>query len=231
MEKNKTGKYVKYAIGEILLVVIGILVALQVNNWNQTRIELNKEKQVLKSLKKELTENLIELNYDIKRVDSVYNNLNKLMKLLILGHSNNTNLDSLISFTLSTPTWNPSSYVLNDLKNSGKISQLTNLKLQEKLFTWERQYDNTIEYTQDFRDSNDKYIDFLRDKASLRNFDVYTDPIKIQPSRIGFNSEDLLNNLQFENYVDDRLITTSNLKTEYKEAQKIVEDLINSIEL
>ena len=37
MEKNKTGKYLKYAIGEIILVVIGILLALQINNWNQER--------------------------------------------------------------------------------------------------------------------------------------------------------------------------------------------------
>ena len=37
MEKNKTGKYFKYAIGEIVLVVIGILIALQINNWNEQR--------------------------------------------------------------------------------------------------------------------------------------------------------------------------------------------------
>jgi len=36
MEKNKTGKYFKYVIGEIILVVIGILIALQVNNWNES---------------------------------------------------------------------------------------------------------------------------------------------------------------------------------------------------
>ena len=36
--ENKTGQYFKYAIGEILLVIIGILIALQINNWN----ELNK---------------------------------------------------------------------------------------------------------------------------------------------------------------------------------------------
>ena len=41
--ENKTGKYFKYAIGEIVLVVIGILIALQINNWNQGRIEQNKE--------------------------------------------------------------------------------------------------------------------------------------------------------------------------------------------
>ena len=37
MEKNKTGKYLKYAFGEIILVVIGILIALQINNWNEDR--------------------------------------------------------------------------------------------------------------------------------------------------------------------------------------------------
>ena len=35
MEKNKTAKYFKYAIGEIILVVIGILIALSINNWNE----------------------------------------------------------------------------------------------------------------------------------------------------------------------------------------------------
>ena len=59
--ENKTGKYFKYAIGEIVLVVIGILIALQINNWNENRIEnkaikaylisfiedLNKEKEGL----------------------------------------------------------------------------------------------------------------------------------------------------------------------------------------
>ena len=40
MDKNKTGKYLKYAIGEIVLVVIGILIALQINNWNEKRIQL-----------------------------------------------------------------------------------------------------------------------------------------------------------------------------------------------
>ena len=48
--ENKTGKYFKYAIGEIVLVVIGILIALQINNWNQERLEGKKEQIVLKQL-------------------------------------------------------------------------------------------------------------------------------------------------------------------------------------
>ncbi|MEY8022146.1 DUF6090 family protein, partial [Muriicola sp. SD30] len=44
MEKNKTGKYLKYAIGEIILVVIGILIALGINNWNDQK--KNKEAEL-----------------------------------------------------------------------------------------------------------------------------------------------------------------------------------------
>jgi len=54
MEKNKTGKYLKYAIGEIILVVIGILIALSINNWNENRkLNLN-EKDVIQNLIEDL---------------------------------------------------------------------------------------------------------------------------------------------------------------------------------
>jgi hypothetical protein len=52
--ENKTGKYFKYAIGEILLVVIGIIIALQLNNWNESRNLSYKEIISLKALKSEL---------------------------------------------------------------------------------------------------------------------------------------------------------------------------------
>ena len=41
MDKNNTGKYLKYAIGEIVLVVIGILIALGINNWNEKPVSYN----------------------------------------------------------------------------------------------------------------------------------------------------------------------------------------------
>ena len=54
METRNTTKYLKYAIGEIILVVIGILIALSINNWNQNQNRLKKETVLLEQLKGEL---------------------------------------------------------------------------------------------------------------------------------------------------------------------------------
>ena len=67
METGKTSKYFKYAIGEIVLVVIGILIALQINNWNENKKERKLEKKVLTELLSSL-----ENNYNSMVSDSTY---------------------------------------------------------------------------------------------------------------------------------------------------------------
>ena len=64
MSENKTGKYFKYAIGEILLVVIGILIALQINNWNIQSVNSKKEITYLEEIKE-------NLKTDLKKIDSI----------------------------------------------------------------------------------------------------------------------------------------------------------------
>ena len=71
MEKNKTGKYLKYAVGEIILVVIGILIALQINNWNDERKERLLETKILKEIVSNLNIDLVEVRADIAIMDSV----------------------------------------------------------------------------------------------------------------------------------------------------------------
>ena len=61
--ENKTGKYFKYAIGEIILVVIGILIALQINNWNEYKKERKSEKLILAEIRD-------NLEYDLNDFDS-----------------------------------------------------------------------------------------------------------------------------------------------------------------
>ncbi|MFL0352223.1 DUF6090 family protein [Xanthomarina sp. GH4-25] len=63
--QNKTSKYFKYAIGEIVLVVIGILIALQINNWNEERKRANQENVILQSLKSDFKESEKRLQHTL----------------------------------------------------------------------------------------------------------------------------------------------------------------------
>jgi hypothetical protein len=80
MEKNKTGKYLKYAIGEIILVVIGILIALQINTWNQQNRNHQTLKQFLVEYKEELRLNIKDFKIDLKLIESQKEIKDKLLK-------------------------------------------------------------------------------------------------------------------------------------------------------
>ena len=58
LTENKFGKYLTYAIGEIILVVIGILIALQINNWNINKSNLKESNEFVARLKAEVKSNI-----------------------------------------------------------------------------------------------------------------------------------------------------------------------------
>ncbi|MBL0025804.1 MAG: hypothetical protein IPO98_12775 [Saprospiraceae bacterium] len=73
LHSGKLKSYMAYAIGEIALVMIGILLALQVNNWNQTRLQRTEESNILSNLHTEFLENKIELDKSTAIFNGAYN--------------------------------------------------------------------------------------------------------------------------------------------------------------
>jgi len=69
-DDNRPIKYTRYAIGEIILVVIGILIALQINTWNQDRIKSAEELNILKAMKIGLEKDLSDLHYNATSIGS-----------------------------------------------------------------------------------------------------------------------------------------------------------------
>jgi hypothetical protein len=124
-----------YAIGEIILVVIGILFALQINNWNQERQNRAQESIVLNQLLNEYSNNLAQLNSKIETRDDIMKS-----SLAILDYrgiaQNEIKTDSLnihIARTLTRPTFDPELGVTNELSNSGKLYYLTNAELRQSI--------------------------------------------------------------------------------------------------
>jgi hypothetical protein len=66
LEKNKVARYFKYAIGEIVLVVIGILIALSINNWNENRKNRIIELSILEEIQEALIQDTIVINANLK---------------------------------------------------------------------------------------------------------------------------------------------------------------------
>ena len=93
MSDDKMGKYFKYAIGEIILVVIGILIALQINNWNQFKRDKKFEATMLKEIKSSLESDQYSIEILERFIQSKQNGMQELLEMTI---SNKVQPDSVL---------------------------------------------------------------------------------------------------------------------------------------
>ena len=82
LTENKFRKYLLYAIGEIILVMIGILMALQVNNWNNERLEDKKETKILREFQRNLQANVIQFTSEIDKQQTIVHDINIIIEQL-----------------------------------------------------------------------------------------------------------------------------------------------------
>ena len=137
MGKNKIGKYFKYAFGEIVLVVIGILLALQINNWNENNKKVNEETILLNTLEQDFVENKLRLNETIKRQERMIHYSNTLITLMISNSSKTINQDSLLKLKArGANSWWKATLInsaYETIINSGKSNIIQNPNLNKKL--------------------------------------------------------------------------------------------------
>lgn len=132
MEQNKTSRYFKYAIGEIILVVIGILIALQINNWNEIQKTNKWEKRFLKDLRN-------ELQNDYEQLTAVYNmqinkgNANrKVLELIKTANKEDKEMvDSVYAIAqYGNRTFFPTTGVYDSALSAGNIENIKNDSLK-----------------------------------------------------------------------------------------------------
>ena len=144
IQTGKTSKYLKYAIGEIILVVIGILIALQINNWNESNHLKIEELKSLESLLSEFQGNLQE--FDITHAEQL--NRNNAINQILFSDVSNYSLSSLDSLYLKANfnwTYNPSFSIYNSLINTGKIQLISNETLKNKISQFKEQVNDYLE--------------------------------------------------------------------------------------
>ncbi|GAB5399767.1 MAG: hypothetical protein Aureis2KO_13520 [Aureisphaera sp.] len=138
LSEHKISKYLLYAFGEIVLVVIGILIAVQINGCNEDRKNRSKEKALLIELHKESLENLKQF----ERNKTAYLESLKSCSVVLANVGNideRASLDSIMAFgpgMFRGITFDPSNGVVESLISTGEIQLIQNDSLRNYIITW-----------------------------------------------------------------------------------------------
>lgn len=134
-QAGKTTKYFKYAIGEIVLVVIGILIALSINNWNEQQKQKKQETIYLHNLKDDLSDQIRALETYIDFENIIIEDTDIIIKHYELNNGFN-NMDSIfpkLNDLAVRWTFNNLNVTLLEMINSGQINLISNPKLKKEL--------------------------------------------------------------------------------------------------
>ena len=141
IKENKVSKYVLYAIGEIILVVIGILIALQINNNNEIRKAREKELHYLTNIKSDLNLNIKEIESYIITRSTQIESANKTIEYF--EGKPLTNLDDFNKDIVNIYTWRKFYQINNtfqELTNSGNLALISNDSIKNTLLNLESLY-------------------------------------------------------------------------------------------
>lgn len=170
--QNKTGKYFKYAIGEIVLVVIGILIALSINNWNEKRkartLEINYLKNIQADLNAELKNNesmIEERNFKAFFGDS--------LRRIPAGKTKaeQLKLHSMHNFVLGWKNFIPTNNTFKELLSSGQLNSISSDSIKYYLLELDKIYSNIANSEDHMRR---EYEHYLYD-TTIPNTDMFND--------------------------------------------------------
>ena len=160
MKKNKTGKYIKYAFGEIVLVVAGILIALSLNNWNDNRKNILAEKRYVH-----------DLIQDLKNDDKILNQINIFLeskstsktKITPLLRGDFIEIDSIefhfVNQWAVKNRFTPTTITIDELKNSGNLNIIRDVDLRREIVSLYNGYTNEVFSEELFTQQNVKLVD------------------------------------------------------------------------
>ena len=233
MGKNKTGKYLLYAFGEIMLVVIGILIAIQINNWNQNQQLKKTEISILKTLtiEFETNKNLIQICHKsvlvgIKFADSLKKHIGPEPSSLPIKE-----LYFLFGEIGSAEKCRISIALLEDFKNSGKINLISNELVRKNISLWfayvKELKKEEDEWSQEF---SNQFIPYTNKWIQWEDVDYYffPDDSGYIKSRFNIDPRLILKNPEFANIMS---IHYWRMKRIERRTDKLLKHTIELLEL
>lgn len=227
-DDNKPMKYLRYAIGEILLVVIGILIALSINNWNEARKNNLKESLLVKNIIEDLKLDSIHIN---KSLNEVANQMEAVDNLIakVLDSTIILNYDTMGYIRFSTD-FRP----ISQRNHAESVSNLENVFVRKLLQDYFLKEDEIMDFFTEYVDIiHNKIRPYLTDvgmhdlKSLYGEYDNLTSPVLLQPKIL----EEQLGNVRFQQLLFERRLKTSSVERLLKEMRMDNQELIKVLSL
>ena len=240
LTKNGIGKYFAYATGEIILVVIGILIALYLNGKKEISDNKEKQKNHLVLLKEELENNLETLDEEDIVLSEIISNIKDLSNII----ASDVSLEQISELDLSSILFLPISRAIDvDYENvaykefiaSNSITGIQNDSTRTILRSWDRKLHTLKLQEQVVQESLKKTVNFIEISGSLKtvldNYEISVDYLDINNSTKTYSNKSILESRQFENILLQYLgVATQLSKKNYPRFKNDIKTLIDLIE-
>jgi hypothetical protein len=178
MNTGQTGRYLKYALGEIVLVVVGILIALQIDNWNDDRLDRKREQEYLSSM-------LIDLREDVERIDQANEGndfllarIDELLELLARPPEDVSQLRQIFLHSVVYTYWylraDFSELTMSQLRYSGDLQLIRDKAIRDAMLDYEQgveacrhQYAELIQYFHTYEATQKRLLNYTLAKQAF----------------------------------------------------------------
>lgn len=227
-KENNLLKNVKYAFSQIFFIVISILIALQVDNWNQNRLDQLSEQDILANLHSEFKLNQTELNEQIKFNTRSFEAGKTLM--LLMGQDKDViyshQCDSLIFVNLDYDKFTSTENALYDLIDSGRLNLLKNTKLKSLLFKWSLLKNDADFWYENIDHKADDMVRHLSKSFPFRDIDRYGELDWHSKSKLATNKWAVFHDLEYENRLDNFMYALDGYIKELISMSNVVEAIL-----
>ena len=206
----------RYAIGEIVLVVVGILIALSINNWNEAQKNRAVEQQLLTSLLQEFETNLNILAKTIEtntKIIEISVNIGKFTGPTLPIISEKELSQTMVGAFKHASRYVPNQGTLNEINNSGKLSLISDPSLRKAISELQSQLElveNQENYVLERRDYTHQF--FVNNGNFRRHLEIIDDAlIDVNPSKFPNNDFTFLEKPEFESNLYLFIVTSRNL--------------------
>ncbi len=236
LSAGQTRKYLKYAIGEVILVVIGILIALQINNWNEQRKQNILEQEYLIALKKEFENNVIEVNRVLDLNMELHNNALELANYTgpqLPSITDEKFAELFFGVIKSEVQYRPGSGVLTEIISSGNLNAFKKRELKNALAALDGLI-LTIRFqeVEELAHMRNELIAFGQDNVSMRRmaYDSFGKDSNLGPGKFLDSNLRVLTSKVFDNHLTGFIYASGFLNGRYEALAAQLQEIIAIID-